>query len=70
MFIPFTAPFAAPSALLVDALSPRTIAASVAILLCTIVLVSFVSGRVYSASVLHYGSRLRFSDVKRMVRGK
>jgi len=70
MLIPFTAPFAAPSALLAGTLPPRTIAASVLILLCTIVLVSFVSGRVYSASVLHYGSRLRFADVKRMVRGK
>jgi len=70
MLIPFTAPYAAPSALLSDSVSPRTLAASIAILLATIVLVSFISGRVYSASVLHYGSRLRFADVKRMVRGK
>ena len=70
MLIPFTAPFAAPSVLLAGDVSPGTIAASVAILLVTIVLVSFVSGRVYSASVLHYGNRLRMADVRRMVRGK
>jgi len=70
MLIPFTAPYAAPSALLADTVSTSTIAASVGILLVTIVLVSFVSGRVYSASVLHYGSRLKFSDVKRMVSRK
>ncbi|MCL2300639.1 MAG: ABC transporter permease [Firmicutes bacterium] len=70
MLIPFTAPFAAPNVLLSDSVSPRTLTASIAILLVTIVLVSFISGRVYSASVLHYGSRLRFADVKRMVRGK
>jgi ABC-2 type transport system permease protein len=70
MLIPFTAPFAAPGVLLADSASQSTIAASVGILLGTIVLVSFISGRVYSASVLHYGSRLRFADVKRMVRGK
>jgi len=70
MLIPFTAPYAAPSALLSGTVPPGTLAASIAILLATIALVSFISGRVYSASVLHYGSRLRFADVKRMVRGK
>jgi len=70
MLIPFTAPFAAPSVLLSGEITPGTIAASVCILLATIALVSFISGRVYSASVLHYGGRLRFGDVKRMVRGK
>ena len=70
LLIPFTAPFAAPSALLANAVTPTTLAASIGILLATIVVVSFISGRVYSASVLHYGSRLRFADVKRMVRGK
>jgi len=70
MLIPFTAPYAAPSALLSGTVSSGTLIASLAILLVTIVLVSFISGRVYSASVLHYGSRLRFADVKRMVRGK
>ena len=70
MLIPFTAPFAAPSVLLAGEVSPGTIAASIGILLVTIVLVSIISGRVYSASVLHYGGRLRFADVRRMVRGK
>jgi len=70
MLIPFTAPFAAPSVLLSGQASPGTIAASIGILLVTIVLVSIISGRVYSASVLHYGGRLRFADVRRMVRGK
>jgi len=70
MLIPFTAPFAAPSVLLAGGVSPGTLAASIGILLVTIVLVSMVSGRVYAASVLHYGNRLRFADVKRMVRGK
>jgi len=70
MLIPFTAPYAAPSALLAGGVPPTILAASIGILLATIALVSFVSGRVYSASVLHYGGRLRFADVKRMVRGK
>jgi len=70
MLIPFTAPFAAPSVLLAGEVSPGTIAASICILLVTIVLVSMISGRVYAASVLHYGNRLRFADVKRMLRGK
>lgn len=68
MLIPFTAPYAAPSVLLSGNASPALIAASMAILLATIVLVSFISGKVYTASVLHYGSRLRFSDVRKMIR--
>jgi len=70
MLIPFTAPFAAPGVLLSGDITPGTLAASVCILLLTIALVSFISGRVYSASVLHYGGRLRFADVRRMVKGK
>ena len=70
MLIPFTAPYAAPSVLLSDQASPGVIAASVGIMLATIVLVSFVSGRVYAASVLHYGNRLRMADVRRMIKGK
>ena len=67
MLIPFTAPFAAPGALLGDELSPPILGASIVILLATIAVVAAISGKVYAVSVLHYGGRLKFSDVKRMI---
>ena len=70
MLIPFTAPYAAPGVLLSGEYDMRLIAASVGILLAAIALVSWISGKVYSASVLHYGSRLKFGEVRRMIRGK
>jgi len=70
MLIPFTAPFAAPGALLGDELSLPVLAASVGILLVTIAAVAVISGKVYAVSVLHYGGRLRFRDVRRMISGK
>ena len=70
LLIPFTAPYAAPSVLLSGEYDMTTIALSIGILLVTIAAVSYISGKVYAASVLHYGSRLRFGDVKRMIKGK
>lgn len=70
MLIPFTAPYAAPNVLLSGEYDRGLIAASVGILLVTIALVSYISGKVYSASVLHYGGRLKFSDIRRMLKNK
>jgi len=69
MLVPFTAPFAAPGLLLEGGFDPWLIAASVAILLATIVVVSYVSSKVYSASVLHYGSRIKFSELSKLIKG-
>jgi len=70
MLIPFTAPFAAPSVLLTSEFDPALIAASLGILLAAIAVVGWISSRVYSASVLRYGGRVKFSDLGRMIRGK
>ena len=68
MLIPFTAPYAAPSVLLSGDYTPGLIAASIGILLATIMVVSYISGKVYSVSIMHYGGRLRFKDIRRMLR--
>jgi len=68
MLIPFTAPYAAPSVLLSGDYTPGLIAASIGILLAAIVVVSYISGKVYSVSIMHYGGRLRFRDIRRMLR--
>jgi ABC-2 type transport system permease protein len=66
--IPFTAPFAVPFQLINGSVPPGLLAASVALLLVTIALVSFVSMRVYAASVLHYGGRLKWGAALRLLR--
>ena len=70
MLIPFTAPFSAPNVLLSGDYTPGLIAASIGILLAAIVVVSYISGKVYSVSIMHYGGRLRFRDIRRMLRAR
>ncbi|MDR3313694.1 MAG: ABC transporter permease [Oscillospiraceae bacterium] len=67
LLIPFTSPFAVPYQLLSEAPDAGLLAGSLALLLAAIALVSFISMRVYAASVLHYGERLKWKDLARMV---
>jgi ABC-2 type transport system permease protein len=69
MLIPFTAPFAAPTVLLSGDIDWRLIGMSVLFTMLGIVVLSWISGKVYSASVLHYGSRLKFKDLRRLIKG-
>jgi len=68
MLVPFTSAFAAPSVLLSGDFDWGLIALSVAIMLASIALLSWISGKVYSASVLHYGSRLKLSDLGKLMK--
>jgi ABC-2 type transport system permease protein len=65
MLIPFTAPYAATSVLLSGSYTPGLLAASVGLLLVAIVIVAYISGKVYAISVLHYGAKLKFSRLWR-----
>ena len=62
-YIPFTSPFVMPFRLLNDTVPAADIAISVGLLLVAIVLVAAVSVRIYSASVLHYGQRLKLREL-------
>ncbi len=68
LLIPFTSPFAVPYLLLSETPDAGLIAGSLALLVAGIALVSFVSMRIYAASVLHYGGRLKWKDLARMVK--
>ncbi|MCL2106622.1 MAG: ABC transporter permease [Oscillospiraceae bacterium] len=68
--IPFTAPFAVPFQLLNKSLPAGLLAASIGSMLVAIAIVSFLSMRIYSASVLHYGGRLRWNDLVKMAKTK
>ncbi|MCL2446462.1 MAG: ABC transporter permease [Oscillospiraceae bacterium] len=69
MFIPFTAPFAAPTVLLSGDLDTSVVLPSMLILVGSVIFLSWIAGKVYSASVLHYGSRLKYKDVGKLVKG-
>lgn len=62
-YIPFTSPFIMPYRLLNETVATKDILASVAILIASIVLVAIVSVRLYAASVLYYGQRLKIRDL-------
>lgn len=64
--IPFTSPFALPYRLLNESVPAGEIVLSLALLVAAGVLVAFISVKLYSASVLHYGSRLRLKDLRKL----
>lgn len=65
-YVPFTSPFIMPFRLLNETVATGDILISVAFLLLAIVLISALSIRLYSASVLHYGQRLKLKDLFKM----
>lgn len=66
--IPFTAPFSMPGRLLMGTASVLELAGSVALLMATILLLAWISVKIYSAAILHYGNRLKISDLIKMAR--
>lgn len=62
-YIPFTSPFIMPFRLLNENVPAIDIGISIVLLIAAIVLVSIVSVRLYSASVLHYGQRLKIKEI-------
>lgn len=65
MYLPFSSPFMVPSRLLNGGVHTSQMLISLAILLVTIVLLTMLSIRVYSANVLHYGKRRKFTEMLR-----
>lgn len=62
MYIPFSAPFIMPFVLLNGEVGMTEILISLGILVATIILVTLLSVRIYTASVMHYGKRLKIKD--------
>jgi ABC-2 type transport system permease protein len=67
---PFSAPFSMPGRILAGAASTGEVALSIAVLLLTAAILAFISIKVYSAAILHYGDRLKFSDLVKMFQSK
>jgi len=66
--IPFTSAFSMPGRLLSGTVSTAELAGSIALLIASILLFSWVSVKIYSAAILHYGNRLGISDLVKMVK--
>lgn len=62
MYIPFCSPFIVPFKLLNSDISALDLVISITALVIAIVVITYVSIRVYSASVLHYGKKLKFKE--------
>jgi len=64
--IPFSAPFTMPCRILATEVPVWQIAASIFSLIITITFIAFISIKLYSSAVLHYGNRLKIKDLIRM----
>jgi len=63
MYIPFCSPFVMPFKLLNSDVSAADIAISLALLGVAVVVVGVISARIYTASVLYYGKRMKLMDL-------
>ena len=62
IYLPFSSPFAVPFKLLNGDIPASDLAVSIGLLVVFIVVITMVSVRIYSASVLHYGKKLKLKD--------
>ena len=63
LYLPFTSPFIMPFKLLNSDVATGDICISIALLLLFIAGISAVCVKLYSASVLHYGKKLKLKDL-------
>lgn len=61
--VPFSAPFSIPCRMIATDVPAWQLAASLVILVLSIVFVAWLSIRIYSSAVLHYGKRLKWKDL-------
>ena len=66
MYLPFSSPFSVPFTLLTGGMKAGDLAVSMGLLLIFILVIAAVSIRVYSASVLHYGNKLKMKELLKM----
>lgn len=64
-YVPFCAPFGMPFRLLNGSVTAGQCAISLSVMLVAIALVSGLSVRLYKASIMHYGNRLKIKDLIR-----
>lgn len=68
--VPISAPFSMPFRMMMVNVPITELIASIAILLVTIVIIVNISIKIYSAAVLHYGSRITLKDMFKLYKQK
>ena len=63
IYVPFCSPFVVPFKLLNGDISGLDLAISIALLIVAIIVVGWISIRLYTASVLHYGKRMKLKEL-------
>lgn len=63
IYVPFCSPFVVPFKLLNGDISAVDLAISIALLIIAIIVVGWISIRLYTASVLHYGKRMKLKEL-------
>lgn len=63
VYLPFSSPFIIPFKLINGSYTASEIAVSIALLVISIVVVAYISIRIYSASVLNYGKRQKLAEL-------
>lgn len=63
MYVPFCSPFILPFRLLNGDVAALDITISIALLIAAIIIITIISIRIYSASVLHYGKRMKWKEL-------
>lgn len=66
VYLPISSPFAVPFKVLTGDIKTEELAVSMALLAASIVVVVTLSAKVYSASVMHYGNKLKWKDLKKI----
>lgn len=67
---PFSSPFCMPFRIMMGIATPSQIAASIAVLVVTILIIANVSIKIYSNAILNYGSRVTLKDMIKMYKSK
>ena len=68
--VPFSSPFSMPFRMMMVNVPPSEVAASIAILFITILLVINISVKIYSSAVLYYGSKMSIKDMFELYKQK
>ena len=63
MYVPFSSPFIVPFKLLNSDISTADILISISALIAAVVIVGVISIRIYTASILHYGKKMKLFDL-------
>ena len=66
VYLPISSPFAVPFKLITGEINMQELGISILLLVLAIVIVTTFSARIYSASVMHYGNRLKWKELKKI----